>query len=319
MWFTKKRAVGRIFAGQHWTDLPANWSFPQLQRAFEEGEEVEVAEWAALISADLSASTESLQVIQQRRVEMYDEGFLTIPLRIAAEGQEYDLFFYPQFGKTEQVRHNTIIQLYQKLGRPVPFYIAGEPLESKISGEGLQMFDFDLLVAKDLPTENKNYCMWWLSEQEPNFIESETFSYLDRIYHAHHGIESYLFSMLVRKLVPEIPQPGARLELPGSNMSLMVDGPNDQAFVIDISRKKGLRFLFDSEVTDVAYRQTLLRHYRDFIAAFRVQFNERKFPVDGYQPGNAALDWWREVELSSKEVYEKGERIQHLSCITTGH
>ena len=96
MWFTKKRLGGRLFAGGFYTNMPPHWSLPQLQRALEEGDDEELeALFLNAIADDLSTENNPLERIRERRVEMYDEGFLTIPLSVSDCGQEYDLFFYP--------------------------------------------------------------------------------------------------------------------------------------------------------------------------------------------------------------------------------
>ena len=102
------------------------------------------------------------------------------------------------------------------------------------------------------------YAMWWQSDDDPVFHTSKTCDYLIKMYEVFKGYETYLTGYVLRqtRVVQELEL--KRMQLPDNHATYIITAPEGKNVVLDISKEKGIRFLFPIDSTTKEYRERFL-------------------------------------------------------------
>ncbi|MEA3336708.1 MAG: hypothetical protein U9R25_12410 [Chloroflexota bacterium] len=162
-----------------------------------------------------------------------------------------------------------------------------------------------------------NYAMGWMTDPGTSLAESGCLQLWDQIYHAADGVETWLVARMLRA-AGGIGNEIDRMSYPQELVIFPLQGPDRQMLVMSLSQEKGIRFHFDSEGCDPAYRDQFLEEYLDFVRAVRAGADLFEAELDGPREPRA-LTWWQQVmdELTSLE--DDRDAVQAVGTIVIGN
>ncbi|WP_137936329.1 hypothetical protein [Chitinivorax sp. B] len=175
------------------------------------------------------------------------------------------------------------------------------------------MSDF-LTSLKRLPGNMPpgTYTMWMPSEVEPFFTPSVTRHLISQVYQAINQIETYTFSLLLKKL-GYIESDISRVNLPVDLTEFPVTLEEAQPFLMTASREKGIRLHFD-DATDPINRNQILASFLALVESVQQLILERKLPLDAVD-GEMPINWWYACDQTLTAVENNGEPIKALGKV----
>ncbi len=100
------------------------------------------------------------------------------------------------------------------------------------------------------------------------------------------------------------------MQLPDNHATYIIDGPEEKKVLLDISKEKGIRFLFNIGETTNEYRDRFIRGAVVDLIANIVPLRQNNFPTDENTEPNS-YDWFNFMSKVVKEKEENGEMIGH--------
>jgi hypothetical protein len=214
-------------------------------------------------------------------------------------------------------------------GRPTAFYRrTGAKLQPKAGlapGDGLSPDDHaryeaivsfvkSLQAVEELPPGR--YAMWWAADDAERFQDSPCFRSWDAVYRALDGIESWVMAMLVGAVRPgEVKS--TRLAYPATPIQFFVQGPEQQDFVLSLSQEKGVRFHFNPEQCEPAYRDRFVASFAAFARALRFLVEQQASELDPDREPKA-LNWWNASKVVLPHLEEEGDPARFFGVLLLG-
>lgn len=228
------------------------------------------------------------------QTKLTPQGILDIPCLVQIGKDEFAVYFY-QKADTKASKHFTAARDALKKAGVASFYYAPKPLKTAKGGKPFRTFE-----AADLsPGEIKKgtYAMWWATPNEKSFGKAQASKNLRRAYKALDGIEEYVFARMAWEL-KLIDQEAARVALPDT-FDIAVKGPENEPFILNVSKEKGIRFLFNTKKTTPEYRDNFWKTFADYAEEWKKGAKKEKLPTKKQEPRPA--DWYLAVEQRAKE------------------
>lgn len=90
--------------------------------------------------------------------------------------------------------------------------------------------------------------------------------------------------------------------------------PENKKIILDLSKEKGIRFLFPVHSTTKAYRERFLRGALVDFLATRIALQQQQAPEDGPIEPNS-YDWFNFMGRVIKKKEMEGERIDRIGAL----
>jgi hypothetical protein len=158
--------------------------------------------------------------------------------------------------------------------------------------------------------------MWWPAAGDETFGGSRAFPFIDRVFRALSGFETYVHAAIMRALSFEGEGVG-RLMLPDEAQTFALEGPEGAMMLLDISREKGMRFLFPEARTSRAYRDAFWQVFSGYAEFWNTAAAGKGFARDP-AGGPAPLDWWLEASGAARAQEVSGRRLDGFGTMTLG-
>ncbi len=151
-----------------------------------------------------------------------------------------------------------------------------------------------------------------------NFLGLVSITYLERIYKALDGIESY-FAAHLAKLVGIIHEHSTteRLPLPEELKRVPVLGPEWQVLILSLSKDKGIRFHLHVEHTTPLYRDRFLRLLAEHAELWHRDHIEYNLPFDD-KAEERGFTWWQALQKHAYNMESEGGKIDIIAPVTVG-
>jgi len=234
-----------------------------------------------------------LQVLEADVLRLTREGVLEIPLRVRAEGDEYDLFFYPVADEKAAAHYVAVCELARRWGRIRPIYYSTDNLLA-IYPETLEPVTHRdrLYIQASLSAPKGQYAMWWAQAPGEQFHYSPTFDLIDRIYREVNGLEMRAFALILLELgMIQEEYEFTASTFSDSTVEIPVEGPEGVPIIVSFSQHRGLRFHFHTERASPEYRDLFLNLFLLRLKSWRKEANlEHIRRLD-----SPAYIWWREL------------------------
>jgi hypothetical protein len=266
------------------TNAPLDWPSAEilpfnLDESIQSGmESVLLLGLAGNLKGKFEASGKTVRFERLNKHILFDDGILSVDFTIRDQDRLYDVFFYPLPTNQASSHFAGVRALLESRKESTPIYYSTGPLQEETPSNPLFQFNPWFLSKKEGPIPEGIYAMWKASEEDPRFASSKTNHYLGRIYAALDSIETYVLSDLLNRF-GLVSEKGGRVALP-NEMSLPIEGPDDQVMIFTASKEKGIRFHFNTSLTDLKYREMFLKNFAVFTETFRSIADERKWPKD---------------------------------------
>lgn len=152
--------------------------------------------------------------------------------------------------------------------------------------------------------------MWWSTPEDPLFHQSKTYEWLSKLNEFIKGYESYMVGYLLRQTRIIQEQELSRIELPDQHVNYVIDGPEEKKIVLDLSKEKGIRFLFPIDQVSSAYRDRFLKGAMvDFVSCV-IPLRQANYPMDEPADPNS-YDWFNMMAETVKLKEESLEMTNH--------
>ncbi len=236
---------------------------------------------------------------------LLEEGALTIPVVFTFGSKKYSIYFI--YKEEELLKYYDLIDHITQTPYPNLIYFSSIPLSSVSDPTPIiEPFQLaDLRYDKEAIVAGK-FAMWWSTERDPFFHKSEVFNYLAKLNELIRGYETYMVGYVLRqtRIINETEL--KRMKLPESNSTFIIDGPEEKKVLLDISKEKGIRFLFNINDTSVEYRERFIKGVViDFIANI-IPLRQQNFPTDEITEPNS-YDWFQVMAKAVKKMEENDD------------
>jgi hypothetical protein len=240
---------------------------------------------------------------------LLEEGALTVPVVCRIGNDKYSIYFIYQ--EEELLKYKDLVKHIEQTPYPKLIYFSSIPIyegyEPKPIIEPFQLadlrFDRDALVAG-------KYAMWWSTETDPCFHQSKTFEYLAKLNEIIKGYETYMTGYVLRQCRVVTETELKRMKLPDNHVTYTLDAPEEKKVLLDISKEKGIRFLFNINDTSVEYRDRFIRGAVVDLIATLVLLKQNNLPTDEETEPNS-YNWFNFMSRVVKQKEEDGEMNGH--------
>jgi len=244
---------------------------------------------------------------------LFEEGVLTVPVVCTIGEINYSLYFIYQ--KEDLAKYKDLVSQIERTLYPNLIYFSTIPIEDNVEAQSaLSTFQMaNLRVFTDAPVAGQ-FSMWWQSENDKYFHKSKTFRLLQRIYKLCQGYETYLMGYILLQIGVTNEAKLQRMRLPKENVSYILNAPEHNRIILNLSQEKGIRFLFPIERTSAKYRDLFLQGVvSDFEMVIR-SLKEQNVPSDEKQEPNG-YEWFSFMSNVVKQKEEQGEPIDQIGTL----
>ncbi len=250
-------------------------------------------------------------------ISLLEEGALTVPLVMKFGRDAYTVYFI--YTEDDLLKYKDLQQRVDTTAYPKLMYFSSIPIyegyEPKKIVEPFQLAD---LRVNEKAEPTGTYGMWWKSEEEIDFSNSETHKLLTQLYDVFQGYETYLLGYLIRQLRITEDTDLKRMNLPENGANYVVDGPEDKKIILDISQEKGMRFLFPIKQTTKEYRERFLKGVVVDFLSTRLALQQNNLEKDEVKDPNSH-DWFTfMVQVIEKEETEN-EGVELVGGLNLDH
>jgi len=218
------------------------------------------------------------------------ENLLTVPLVFQINDEKYSVYFI--YNRNDLAQFNNVKKHISKTQYPNLIYFSAIPVTIEVEPVSalapIQLGHF--LV--DLQNKPKGtYAMWWATQEDPIFEESNTYTWLTGLYEVSNGYETYLNGFLLYSLGIDKGKNWQRISLPEKNHTFPLIGPENTSILLDVSQEKGIRFLFPVNKVSKSYVETILKGLVANFIVFVAQLKKSNLPMDEEKDPNG-YDWF---------------------------
>ena len=263
-----------------------------------------------LAIAELQKRAESLGVkfsYSVMYVSLLEEGALTVPVAINFGDKAYTLYFI--YNEEDLLKYKSLEQHVGRTKFPNLIYFSSIPIyDGYTPKEIIEPFQLaDMRVEKD-PKISGTYALWWSNNGQDKFGGSKTHELLSKLYEVFHGYETYMFGYLMRQTRISENTELQRIGLPEASKNFVILGPENKLIILDISQEKGIRFLFPTEDTSIAYRNRFLEGVLVDFLSTRLYLQQNDAEKDPENELNG-YDWFTFMARVVEEREAKGEGV----------
>jgi len=243
-------------------------------------------------------------------VSLLEEGALTVPIVINFGDKALTLYFI--YNEDDLLKYKDLVNHVNKTAYPNLIYFSAIPIydgyEPKKIIEPFQLAD--MRFEKDSKISGK-YAMWWKSNEDDAFGNSETLNLLKKLYEVYKGYETYLVGYLIRQTKISSEMELKRMNLPDSPKNFVLVGPENKRIILDISQEKGIRFLFPISETTKAYRERFLNGVLVDFLSTRMYLQQNNVEEDEKKDPNS-YDWFTFMSDTTVKNERLGEKIKMI-------
>ncbi len=240
---------------------------------------------------------------------LLEEGALTVPVVCTIGEDKYSLYFIYQ--EEELLKYKDLVKHVGRTAYPNLIHFSSIPIydgyEPKAIIEPFQLAD--LRYDKDDKVAGK-FAMWWSTEKDPLFSTSETYKYLSKLNEVIKGYETYMVGYVLRQTRINSGAELKRTALPDEHATFIIQAPEEKKVLMDISKEKGIRFLFNVDDTTVEYRDRFIRGAVVDLVANIIPLRQNDFPTDEPTDPNS-YDWFNFMSKVVKQKEEEENMIGH--------
>ncbi|MBD3249088.1 hypothetical protein GF336_03520 [Candidatus Woesearchaeota archaeon] len=233
------------------------------------------------------------------------EGLLEATLEATVKNKRYIVFAFTKSDSTISGQFKTAKKFVNKELNCEALYYAPEVLSEKAKESSpFREFGVDILsVVKEFPKEG--YALWWATKKEKKFIGSKVQKDIHRSFKALDQIESYVFGSIARTL--KLSEGSRRVGLPKEPITLPIEGPNNEIFLLYASSEKGIQFRFNTK-KDAKYRDFFWNQFAKYAEGWKKVILKEGWPLDQYKD-NHPYEWYKFLEQNTKKDGAKDLKI----------
>ncbi len=245
---------------------------------------------------------------------LLEEGALTVPIVCSIGEDKYSLYFI--YKEEELLKYKDLITQIEKTAYPKLLYFSSIPIYKRYQPKKIiEPFQLaDLRHTENTKTAGQ-FAMWWSTDEDTIFHTSVTYDHLVKMYDIFRRYESYLVGYILRQIgvLKEIKL--QRMPLPEESIRYIIDAPEEKKVILNISREKGIRFLFPIHTTTKKYRERFLHGAMIDFLATRMTLEQQDVPRDQQTTPNS-YDWFHTMAEVIKERELFGKQISKIGLTT---
>lgn len=236
-------------------------------------------------------------------------GVLKVPVACTIGAKKFSLFFIYQ--EADLTTYRGLIKQIIQTPYPNLMYFSSIPVYEGYRAKSIyEPFRIsDLRYDRDIKMKG-SYAMWWSTEDDPLFHKSKTFECLSNFNKMVKGYESYMAGYVLMQTRILEGKDLQRMRLPERNVTYVLNAPEEKNVLLDLSKEKGIRFLFNFSKTTAEYRDRFIKGAVLDIIANICLLKQKGLPTDEDIEPNS-YDWFSFMSRVVKQKEEAGEMIGH--------
>lgn len=281
-----------------------------------------VSSWVGIPFHDtLSVSLTILKALKERGGtihgmmvrRLYDDGVLTVPLFVEADGKRYGVFVYGDVDADTEAHFSGVRSVLRQREDAIAIYYASGPIQPAKPAQVVDLLAPDDFSAASEEREPAEYALFWPTEEDETLAASPALGYLDRWFEAFDGRAFVFLSMMAKVLELGDEDDESVVGLPVQDTMIAITGPDRIELYLHASQSNGLWFAFDTR-TPAARRNLLLKHLAEAAELVRGSLDQNDVEQNPDEQGVLASWHRRRDEYLERETKaEPGLRLGIIS------
>lgn len=235
------------------------------------------------------------------------EGALTVPFVCSIGEKKYSVYFI--YTEEQLLKYNDLVKQVTDTAYPELIYFSVMPMNVGIDTRPIiEPFQLaDLVVDKEWQAVG-DFAMWWPTPEDPVFHQSATCEYLSNLYKLVNRYESYATGYVLRQTGIKSESELERILLPENYNTYVLDAPEAQKVLLDLSQESGIRFLFPIAHVTREYRERFLKGVFVDLASTIIPLRQQQTPADNQTMANGS-DWFTRMAETVAHAEQNGDFI----------